>query len=47
VILHGGDDGELNHHVHDLPEITYIFDMTFEQLLAFDMGSNERVPTLE
>lgn len=43
--MHGGDNGELNHHFN-LPEIEYIFDKTFEELREFDMGQGERIPTL-
>ena len=48
IIIHGGDNGELNHHVPHLTEETiYIFDLTYEQMLSYDMGQGERVPTLE
>jgi len=47
IILHGGDNGEINHHFPDIKETTYIFDLTYEQMLTFDMGEGERVPTLE
>jgi glycerophosphoryl diester phosphodiesterase len=34
IILHGGDDGELNHHFPGhLDETIYIFDLTYEQIL--------------
>lgn len=48
IILHGGDNGELNHHFPDsMDETVYIFDLTYEQMLTYDMGEGERVPTLE
>jgi hypothetical protein len=47
VVLHGGDAGELNHHFKDLKELTYIFQMTYAQLLEYDMGEGEKIPTLE
>jgi glycerophosphoryl diester phosphodiesterase len=48
IILHGGDEGELNHHLPDtFKETMYIFDLTYEQILQYDMGEGERVPTLE
>ncbi len=47
VIIHGGDAGELNHHFPDLEGIVYIFQLTYQELLVFDMGEGERVPTLD
>lgn len=47
VILHGGDEGELNHHFKGLKETIYIFNMTFEEISKYDMGEGEKVPTLE
>jgi len=38
VILHGGENGELNHHFDHFPETEYIFDKSFEELSKFDMG---------
>jgi glycerophosphoryl diester phosphodiesterase len=32
VILHGGNNGELNHHFEDLEGTHYIFDKTYEEL---------------
>lgn len=46
VILHGGDNGELNHHFK-LNETTYIFDKTYEELQVHDMGEGQRIPTLD
>eukprot|EP00347_Sterkiella_histriomuscorum_P006964 403350767 len=46
VILHGGEDGELNHHFSHFTEAEYIFEKTFDQLSKFDMGLGERIPTL-
>lgn len=47
IILHGGDDGELNHHFPTMTELTYIFDLTLEEMLTYDMGDGQRVPILE
>ena len=46
MILHGGEDGELNHHFSHFTETEYIFEKTFDQLSKFDMGLGERIPTL-
>lgn len=46
VIIHGGDNGELNHHFK-LDEVKYIFDQTYEELQALDVGEGERIPTLD
>ena len=45
AILHGGDNGELNHHFN-LPQVEYIFDKTLDELRQYDMGEGEKVPTL-
>jgi len=37
----------LNHHFKDLSELIYIFDLTYNELLEFDMGLGEKVPKLE
>lgn len=47
IILHGGDDGELNHHFKSLKETIYIFDLTLDEIMTFDFGEGERVPILE
>ena len=47
VILHGGDAGELNHHLPSLEETVYIFELTLAELQTFDIGDGESVPTLE
>lgn len=47
IILHGGDDGELNHHFKELREIHYIFDKTLDEMKAYDFGEGETVPLLE
>jgi glycerophosphoryl diester phosphodiesterase len=46
IILHGGDNGELNHHF-PLDNTEYIFDHTYETLLTYDVGEGEKIPTLE
>jgi glycerophosphoryl diester phosphodiesterase len=43
--LHGGDDGELNHHFEGTDK--YIFDATLEELQSYDLAGNEKIPTLE
>lgn len=45
MILHGGDNGELNHHF-ELAETEYIFEKTLSDLKSYDMGEGEQVPTL-
>lgn len=44
-MIHGGDNGELNHHF-ELPNIEYIFEKTLEEMLSLDMGLSHQVPTL-
>ena len=46
AILHGGDNGELNHHFK-LDETVYIFDKTYKELQTYDMGEGYCIPTLE
>lgn len=46
VILHGGDNGELNHHF-TFDDTHYIFEKSFEELMKFDMGDGEKIPTLD
>ncbi|CDW84767.1 glycerophosphoryl diester phosphodiesterase [Stylonychia lemnae] len=45
IIIHGGDNGELNHHF-DLPQIEYIFEKSYEEMQGYDVGDGYRVPTL-
>eukprot|EP00347_Sterkiella_histriomuscorum_P002298 403368694 len=45
IVIHGGDNGELNHHF-ELPQIEYIFDKTLEEMLILDAGHTHQVPTL-
>lgn len=47
MILHGGDAGELNHHLPSLQETVYIFELTLAELQSFDLGEGESAPTLE
>ena len=44
IILHGGDNGEMREFTGDS---TFVFDYTYEELLAFDVGDGERIPTLQ
>jgi len=46
VIIHGGDNGELNHHFK-MDEVQYIFNKTYEELKVHDMGEGEGIPTLD
>ena len=45
MILHGGDNGELDHHFKGSKE--YIFQMTSTQLLKYDLDGDEKFPKLE
>jgi len=29
IVIHGGDNGEINHHF-ELPEVEYIFEKTYD-----------------
>ncbi|CDW84350.1 glycerophosphoryl diester phosphodiesterase [Stylonychia lemnae] len=46
IILHGGDNGELNHHF-EFQDTHYIFEKSYSELLQYDLGDGQKIPTLE
>lgn len=45
IVLHGGDNGELNHHFSG--ETGMIFEKTLTELLSFELDQSQKIPTLE
>lgn len=45
IILHGGDDGELGHHFPG--DDSYIFEKSYDELLAYTLENGEQIPKLE
>ena len=46
IIIHGGDNGELNHQFNDLVNVEYIFEKTFDEIQRLNIDEEKRVPTL-
>ena len=47
VIIHGGDNGELNHSINGR-ENCHVFDCMYEDLCAqIDIGEGQTIPTLD
>lgn len=44
IVAHGGEDGNLKDYGHPTQ---YIYDWTYQELLALDAGEGNKIPTLE
>jgi hypothetical protein len=45
IILHGGDNGELDHHFKG--SNAFIFQKSYADLVEYDLVEDQKIPTLE